>query len=144
MERNASIVRERGTAQRATRGRHPAWPKVQKTITMLHLGSLAYLLVTLGAYAAVFGDLPFSLTRLMPGPMPYLVLAYLTLGCLGSIITDLVVVRGLRQRRSWAWLGAMVLLGLDASSIFLLPMTVIGLIQLGDSEVRAAFDYASA
>lgn len=119
---------------------HPAWPKVQKTITMLHLGSLVYLLLTICAYVAVFGDFPFSLTRLLPGPMPYLVLAYLTLGCLGSLISDVIIVRGLRQRRPWAWLAALVLLGLDASSIILLPMTIIGLIQLGDSEVRAAFD----
>lgn len=121
---------------------HPAWPKVQKTITMLHLGSLVYVLLTLGAYAAVFGGFPFSLTHLMPGPMPYLVLGYLTVGCLVSLVADFIIVRGLRQRRPWAWISALVLLGLDASSIILLPMTIIGLIQLGDSTVRTAFDDA--
>lgn len=121
---------------------HPAWPKVQRTITMLHLGSLVYLLVTVGAYAAVLGAFPFSLARILPEPLQYLLLAYLTLGSLASLVSDIVIVRGLRQRRPWAWLAALVLLGLDASTIIMLPMTIVGLIQLGDSEVRAAFDDA--
>ncbi len=119
---------------------HPAWPKVQRAIHMLHLGSLVYLLLTLCAYAAVFGHFGISLAALLPFPLPYILLAYLTFGCIAALIGDAIVVRGLRQRKPWAWIAALVLLGLDASSIILLPMTIIGLQMLGDAEVRAAFD----
>jgi len=119
---------------------HPAWPKVQRAITMLHLGSLLYLLLTAGAWTAVFGGLGFSVAALLPWPLQYVVLAYLTMGCLVALVADVVVVRGLRRRRPWAWTAALVLFALDASSIVFLPMTIIGLQALGDAEVRAAFD----
>ncbi len=119
---------------------HPAWPQVRRAIAMLHLGSLLYLLLTAGAYAADFGGLATSLTALLPWPLQYVVLAYLTLGCVIALVADVVVVRGLRQRRPWAWIAALVLFALDASSIVFLPMTIIGVKALGDPEVRAAFD----
>jgi len=51
-----------------------------------------------------------------------------------------VVSRGLRQRRPWAWIAALVTFGLDASSLLLLPLAIFGLMVLTDDEVRAAFD----
>lgn len=117
-----------------------AWPKVQRAILMLRLGSLLYFLLTALAYAAVFGVLPIGLITLLPLPFQILILAYLTVCFIGALITDIITVHGLRRRRPWAWVTALVVFAFDASSILLLPMTIIGLKALSDSEVRAAFD----
>lgn len=119
---------------------HPAWPKVQRVITLLHLGTLLYWLITLLAYGSVFAHLGFSLTTFLPSTLRYLLLGYLTVACVGSTIIDVIVVRGLRQRRSWAWVMALILVAFDASSFFFLPLTFLGFKALGDAEVRAAFD----
>lgn len=119
---------------------HPAWPKVQRVILFLHLGSLLYWLITIFAYSAVFGHLGFGLVAFLPPFLQYVMLGYLSLACLGSTITDVIVVRGLRQRRPWAWVAALILFAFDASSLFFLPLTFLGFKTLGDAEVRAAFD----
>ncbi len=119
---------------------HPAWPKVQRVITLLHLGSVLYWLITILAYSTVFTDFGFSLTAILPSPLAYLVLGYLTVACVGLTIMDVIVVRGLRQRRPWAWVTALILFAFDASSLFFLPLTFFGFKALGDAEVRAAFD----
>ncbi len=121
-------------------GDHPAWPKVEKAIRMLHYGTILILALTIFAYLAIFGDLGISLSGFLPGILKYAFLVYLTGLCLVSVVADAVVVRGLKQRRPWAWIAALVLFAMDAGSLLFLPMSIIGFIQLGDPEVRAAFD----
>lgn len=117
---------------------HPAWPKVQRAMRMLHLGSLLYLLFTALAWWAFLTG--FGTGRMLPVPFGFIFLGWLTIGCVASLVADLIIVRALRRRRPWAWVGALVLLAIDAGSILLLPFTIIGFIAIADSEVRTAFD----
>ncbi len=119
---------------------HPAWPKVRRAIALMHAGSLVYLLVTTCAYLTVFGGFHISVVAWLPFFLQLVLVAYLTLACLAAVVADVVVSRGLRQRRPWAWIAALVTFGLDASSLLLLPLAIFGLMVLADDEVRAAFD----
>ena len=117
---------------------HPAWPRIRRTITMLHLGSLAFVLMAGAAIAwatFVYMDHGFRFNELAI----YLFATLLGLGGLVSCVADMVVVRGLRERRPWAWTGAMVLFALDSTTLLFLPMTIIGFISLGEAPARDAF-----
>ncbi|WP_295902652.1 hypothetical protein [uncultured Bdellovibrio sp.] len=54
------------------------------------------------------------------------------------IVLTYYVIKDLKQKKTWAWVGALVVLLFSAPS-FALPASIIGLISLLDEEVRNDF-----
>ena len=121
---------------------HPAWPQVQRVITMLHLGSAVYVALV-ALWIVVMVSLGISWRDLLEHPRMLVSGLMLVVMAPISLIADVIVGRGLRERRPWALVAGLALFALDGMSVLFLPMTIIGLINLASTSVRKAFDEPS-
>jgi drug/metabolite transporter superfamily protein YnfA len=110
--------------------------KIQIAIISLHISTALYviLLLAVPVFLAYFKDESFQ------GPVAFAFGGLWVFLCLVMAVFIEVVVRGIRQRKRWAWIAGLCLAGLYLPSLFM-PLGALGLWGLLDKGSRAEFGF---
>lgn len=99
-------------------------PKLNKSIIVLHISAVIYLLLGIGLFT-ILSDLVVH-----PVFMGFVVIG------IGVFVE--IVVGGLKNNKFWAWVTALIICGMYVFSLFII-LGIIGLVGLLDKDVRTDF-----